>query len=65
MNMAHTTNFRVIALPRCDQKPDRLAPRSMRDVRHLVPALNDNFSCFEQYVFERAVARELSGDVDF
>lgn len=65
MNMAHTTNFRAIALPRRDQKPDRLAPPSMRDARHLVSAPNDNFSCFEQYVFERAVARELSGDVDF
>jgi hypothetical protein len=29
------------------------------------PAPNDNFGCFEQMVFERAVRRELSGDVDF
>lgn len=26
---------------------------------------NDNCSCAEQQMFERAVARELSGDVDF
>ena len=63
--MAHTSNIRAITLLRRNQKMDRLAPWSLRDVRHLVPARNDNFSCFEQYVFERAVARELSGDVDF
>lgn len=28
-------------------------------------ASNDNFRCTEQQAFERAVARELSGDVDF
>lgn len=28
-------------------------------------ASKDDFECFEQMVFERAVRRELSGDVDF
>lgn len=29
------------------------------------PASNDNFRCAEQEAFERSVARELRGDVDF
>lgn len=28
-------------------------------------ASNDNFQCAEQEAFERSVARELRGDVDF
>ena len=28
-------------------------------------AANDNYICFEQHIFECAVRRELSGDIDF
>ena len=62
--MTHFANSRATALSRCDKNPDRklhlaFGPPGPRS------AFNDNFSCFDQYNFERAVMRELSGDVDF
>lgn len=47
-----------------DVRSDK-APRSTYLSAGLTPASNDNFLCFDQYIFERAVMRELSGDVDF
>ena len=48
----------------CDVRSDK-TPRSTYFSASLTPASNDNFLCFDQYIFERAVMRELSGDVDF
>lgn len=62
--MTNTANFRVMVQPQCDNKLEQIA-RPTHGSPSLAPAFNDNFSCFEQYVFERAVMRELSGDVDF
>lgn len=62
--MTNTPNFRAVALPKANEKPEQ-TPRCTLRSSGLIPASNDNFSCFEQYVFERAVMRELSGDVDF
>jgi len=39
--------------------------RLISGIPGLTRASNDNFACREQYAFEQAVMRELSGDVDF
>lgn len=48
---------------RIDVPALRLWQRDGRGVE--VHAPNNDCECFEQMVFERAVRRELSGDVDF
>lgn len=39
-------------------------PRDLRGSFSPLTAANDDFACWEQARFERAVARELSGDLD-
>ena len=62
--MTHFAISRAVAPPHRGNKPGwkfRLAS-GRPGIRS---ASNDNFSCFDQYTFERAAMRELSGDVDF
>lgn len=44
--------------------PQRACGNADNPCRAALPA-NDNHGSFEQMVFERAVARELSGELDF
>lgn len=55
--------FEVAFGPSCSRRSHTKKTNSHREFS--VTALNDNWECFEQMVFDRAVRRELSGDVDF
>ncbi len=54
----------IVAPLQPGNKPDFMQPR-IDDSARCPTAGNDNYSCLEQFIFERAVMRELSGDVDF
>lgn len=62
--MADPLYFSPVILPPRETSPGEVGGMPPGSTRRM-QAFNDNFSCFEQYVFERAVMRELSGDVDF
>jgi hypothetical protein len=58
---------RSCKIQRPDGRIDLLARHLWHGRGHGVDARasNDDFGCFEQMVFERAVRRELRGDMDF
>lgn len=55
--------FEVAFRRPCSRRPQAKEADSYR--RFGLTALNDNWECFEQMVFDRAIRRELSGDLDF
>ena len=63
--MTQTADFQASARLCVEYRQSRSICESVRSIAATSAASNDNFACFEQYVFERAAMRELSGDVDF